>query len=85
MCHERQYITRCDSFEDVFQKTKQTCINFNIIQFGLATFHWDDSLKQYKAKCFNFFLKKTSSVHKNIQIISVYLYLSYDKLIMIIQ
>jgi len=56
--HENQHVHKYDSFEDIYQKMKHTCINFKMLQFGLCTFKWDEITKKYIARPFNFYVYK---------------------------
>lgn len=59
-----QSLSQYDGLEDLYQKSKDICQNFSLLQIGIATFHWDSSKKVYVSRPFNFYLHKQSFVEK---------------------
>ena len=51
-----------DSVEDKYQKLKHNCSRMNAFQFGIATFKWDASKKQYSIRPFNFYAFPNSTI-----------------------
>ena len=54
-----------DSFEDLYQKNKQVCENYTLLQMGITTFRWDSIKCVYIAQPFNISLHKQSSYMKS--------------------
>ena len=54
-----------DTVEDRYQKLKHNCTRMNTFQVGLCTFHWDDSVKKYVCRPFNFYVFPDSQVFES--------------------
>lgn len=45
--------------EEFYQRMKDTCINFSLLQLGLCMFRWQEG--QYVPTCYNFYLKNNTA------------------------
>lgn len=60
-----QEFNRFDSIEDLYQKNKEICQNYSLLQLGLSAFRWDSIKKAFVARPFNIYLKKESPNYKS--------------------
>lgn len=51
-----------DTVEERYQKVRYACQKFIAFQFGICTFHWDNTTKKYKCRPFFFYVFPKSKI-----------------------
>jgi len=51
-----------DTVEERYQKVRYACQKFIAFQFGICTFHWDNTTKKYKCRPFYFYVFPKSKI-----------------------
>ena len=54
-----------DTVEERYQKVRYACQKFMAFQFGICTFHWDNSSKKYKCRPFYFYVFPKSRINND--------------------
>lgn len=66
-----------DTVEERYQKLKHCVAQFTAFQFGICTFHWDDIMKKYVARPFNFYVFPRSKITDQCMLFQVSIYLKF--------